>query len=68
MLPADQLDKEAMNPQDQEFGNQRLERVLVENAHRSVDEIKEHLLWSVTRFTEGAPLADDATLVIAKMK
>jgi sigma-B regulation protein RsbU (phosphoserine phosphatase) len=59
---------EAMNPQDQEFGNQRLERVLVENAHRSVDEIKERLLWSVTRFTEGAPLADDATLVIAKMK
>ncbi len=59
---------EAMSPQDQEFGNVRLERDLIENAHRSVDEIRERLLWSVTRFTEGAPLADDATLVIAKVR
>lgn len=58
---------EAMNRSDQEFGYERLERVLTENAHRSVDEIKERLLWQVTRFTQGVPLADDATLVIAKI-
>ena len=58
---------EAMNRQDQEFGTDRLERILVENAHRDVDEIKERLLWHVAKFTAGAPMADDATLVIARI-
>jgi len=58
---------EAMNRQDQEFGTERLERILLENAHRDVDEIKERLLWHLAKFTAGAPMADDATLVIARI-
>ncbi len=58
---------EAMNRQDQEFGTERMERVLVENAHRDVNEIKERLLWHVAKFTAGAPVADDATMVIARI-
>jgi sigma-B regulation protein RsbU (phosphoserine phosphatase) len=58
---------EAMNPEDQEFGYQRIEKVVSRNAHRGVDEIKEQLLGQVNEFTRGAPMADDATLVIAKV-
>jgi hypothetical protein len=58
---------EAMNRQDKEFGYDRLETILKEHAHLSVDDIKDRLLWHVSKFTEGVPMADDATIVIAKV-
>ncbi len=56
-----------MNSQDQEFGYERIEQVVAGNAHRGVEEIKEQLLGQVRNFTRGVPMADDATLVIAKI-
>jgi sigma-B regulation protein RsbU (phosphoserine phosphatase) len=58
---------EAMDPQDQEFGYERIEQVVARNAHLSVEQIKEQLLGQVSDFTRGTPMADDATLVIAKI-
>jgi sigma-B regulation protein RsbU (phosphoserine phosphatase) len=58
---------EAMNRRGQEFGYDRLETILKENAHLSVDDIKDRLLWQVRKFIEGAPMADDATLIITKI-
>ncbi len=59
---------EAMNSQDQEFGYERIEQVVARNAHLGVEQIKEQLLGQVNDFTQGTPMADDATLVIAKIK
>jgi sigma-B regulation protein RsbU (phosphoserine phosphatase) len=58
---------EAMNRQDKEFGCERLEKILKEHAHLNVEDIKDRLLWHVNKFTEGVPMADDATMVIAKV-
>ena len=58
---------EAMNSQDLEFGYERIEQIVARNAHRGVEEIKEQLLGQVNEFTRGVPMADDATLVIAKV-
>ena len=52
---------EAMNRQDHEFGTERMERILVENAHRDVDEmaqrIKSHILTQLDAMQQ-LPLED----------
>jgi sigma-B regulation protein RsbU (phosphoserine phosphatase) len=58
---------EAMNRQGREFGYERLEKILKEHAHMNVEDIKDRVLWHVSKFTEGVPMADDATMVIAKV-
>ena len=59
---------EAMNPLDEPYGYDKMERVLVSSAHLTANEIKEHLLRSVDDFRRGTPFADDATLVVTKLK
>jgi sigma-B regulation protein RsbU (phosphoserine phosphatase) len=57
---------EAVNPANDEFGEDRLTDVLRANRHRSADEIITAVTDAVTAFAAGAPSADDLTLVVAK--
>ena len=59
---------EAMNPSDEPYGYDEMERILVSSAHLTANEIKEALLRSVEAFRRGTPFADDATLVVTKLK
>jgi serine phosphatase RsbU (regulator of sigma subunit)/pSer/pThr/pTyr-binding forkhead associated (FHA) protein len=57
---------EAVNPDDDEFGEERLARLLVENAEKSSRELVDLVNASLDEFCAGAPPADDITLVIAR--
>jgi sigma-B regulation protein RsbU (phosphoserine phosphatase) len=58
---------EACRPDaDEEFGEDRLGKILAELRNESAQVIVETINQRVNEFTEGAPPADDITLVIAK--
>jgi len=57
---------EAVNPANEEFGEERLIDVLRRNRNRSADEIISSVTEAVAAFASGAPSADDLTLVVAK--
>jgi len=48
---------------DEEFGEERLRQVLAANAHCSPTELINAIIQAQTRFVDGAPNLDDATLV-----
>lgn len=55
---------EAMNLQDEEYGEERLEKLLLENRDKSAAELFDLVMDDVNSFTGGAPQHDDITLVI----
>jgi len=55
---------EANNPEDEEFGEQRLEAVCVANRHLTPRELAAALDRELEAFAEGVPYADDRTVVI----
>lgn len=57
---------EAANPRDEDFGEERLARLVASLRDRSANEIVEAIHAAVTEFTEGAPAADDITVVVAR--
>ncbi len=57
---------EAANSSDEDFGETRLAEVVAANRNRSAAEIIEAIEAAVVDFTEGAPAADDFTVVIAR--
>jgi sigma-B regulation protein RsbU (phosphoserine phosphatase) len=57
---------EAPNPKDEEFGEQRLAELVASLKDRPAKEIVEEIHKAVHVFTEGAPPADDITVVIAR--
>jgi serine phosphatase RsbU (regulator of sigma subunit) len=57
---------EATNPAGEEFDEGRVMDLLRENRHRHAQEIAEAITNGVTVFMDGAPAADDLTLVVAK--
>jgi len=57
---------EALNPANEEFGDDRLVEILQMNRGRSADEIIAKVTEAVALFAAGAPAADDLTLVVAK--
>lgn len=58
---------EATNPDDEMYGEVRLEEVLLAHRHASAREIEERVYSNVKEFTDGAAQADDLTMVIVKM-
>ena len=59
---------EAMNDNDEEYGEERLVVLARENYDRPIDEIRPALEKEVLAFTDGKPLADDFTLIFARVK
>jgi serine phosphatase RsbU (regulator of sigma subunit) len=57
---------EAMNPQRELFGDDRLAAVLRANHHRGPQEILNAVLTEVTAFAGGQSQADDITMVVIK--
>jgi sigma-B regulation protein RsbU (phosphoserine phosphatase) len=58
---------EAMNGQDEEWGEERLIPAVAAYADRSAAEIIPSLMAEADRFASGAPQHDDMTLVVVKM-
>ncbi|HXP84457.1 MAG TPA: SpoIIE family protein phosphatase [Bryobacteraceae bacterium] len=57
---------EAANPQDQEFGEERLADLVAGMRDRPAREIVEKINDAVMAFTEGAPPADDITVLVVR--
>jgi sigma-B regulation protein RsbU (phosphoserine phosphatase) len=58
---------EAMNPQDEEWGEERLIPAVAQNARQPAAAIIPSLLSEADRFASGAPQHDDMTLVVMKV-
>lgn len=59
---------EAPDPEGRMFGTERLAALLEASAKLSSGEIADRLLAQVDEFTHGAPLQDDRTLVVMKVR
>lgn len=57
---------EAPNPSNEEFGEQRLAELVCSLRDRPATEIVDQILQAVISFSEGAPAADDITVVVAR--
>ncbi len=57
---------EAADPRGEEFGEGRLADLVASLRERPADELVEAIHTAVAGFTEGAPAADDITVVIAR--
>jgi serine phosphatase RsbU (regulator of sigma subunit) len=59
---------ETLNSQDEEFSRKNLVKVVEENKNLSSSEMVQRLLKSLKNFLKGAPLTDEFTLALAKIK
>jgi sigma-B regulation protein RsbU (phosphoserine phosphatase) len=59
---------ESFNAEGEEFGEERLREVLLENSHLTASTLGERILENVQEWCSTAPPHDDLTLVIMKMK
>lgn len=59
---------EAQNSDQEDFGYERMKKILMENKELKVDEIAEKILTEVSVFSQGSPQHDDITMVIIKWK
>jgi phosphoserine phosphatase RsbU/P len=59
---------ETANAEGQFFGTTRLKRLIEQNHERTAPEIADLVLREVDWFTQNAPLVDDRTLVVLKVK
>ncbi len=58
---------EAMNADEEEFEDRRIEACVLERYDGSAQDILDHLIASVRAFSEGQPQADDITVLIIKV-
>lgn len=59
---------ESLNKEKEEFGYERLEKVLIENHNSTVDEISNEIMKNVSTFVQDSSQHDDITLVLLKWK
>ncbi len=59
---------EAENSAQEQFGEERLQQVVVENAHRPSAEIRDEILRQVRVFLGKERAQDDLTLVVARLR
>lgn len=59
---------EAVNADQEMFGDERLEALVRDHVQLRAAEIKEKILGELLRFTAGLPQGDDITLIVLKMK
>jgi sigma-B regulation protein RsbU (phosphoserine phosphatase) len=57
---------EAMNPQEEEFGQERLAELVQKGSHRSAQDLVQEIRYRLQDYTQGQPLADDITIVAYK--
>lgn len=59
---------EAMNTKWEEYSDEKLESLSLENYNKNADEILKIMMKSVNEFTAGAEQSDDITSIIVKVK
>jgi len=59
---------EAPDPQGRQFGVRRLAELIEAHAALSAGELADRMISAVQEFTQGAPLQDDRTLVVMKVR
>ena len=59
---------EAMNKQGDEFSDEKLEKLSLNLASKSADEISDSIQSEVSKFTYGAVQSDDITLMVIKVR
>ncbi len=59
---------ETANSEGQLFGNERLRKLIEQQNHLSATEMADMVLREVDWFSQSAPLSDDRTLVVLKVK
>jgi sigma-B regulation protein RsbU (phosphoserine phosphatase) len=58
---------EAMNPQGEGFGQDRLAELVRQGSHLSAQEVVRNARFQLQEFTHGQPLADDTTIIVCKV-
>lgn len=58
---------EALNPQLEEFGEQKLLDIIVHYPYRSADELRNYIYEEMIRFTQGESQYDDLTLIVLQI-
>lgn len=58
---------EAHNPDEEEFGEERLKHLLQRTAHLNVDETSSHILQELKAWMADAAQYDDLTFVLMKV-
>lgn len=59
---------DASNPQDEQFGRVRIEHVISKNCNRNAQQIADALFKATQEFSAGAPVFDDQTVVVLRVK
>jgi len=59
---------DASNPSDDQFGRVRVEQVVARNFKRSAQQIADALFQATEKFSAGAPVFDDQTVVVLKVR
>jgi serine phosphatase RsbU (regulator of sigma subunit)/anti-sigma regulatory factor (Ser/Thr protein kinase) len=59
---------EAMSPDDQLFGSERLKEALIIHAGSTADDLVQSVLSSVRAFRRGTPWSDDLTMIAMRVK
>lgn len=59
---------EARNAAQDEYGEERLQRMLEESYYLDADQIKAHILADLHEFTTAQPMHDDQTLLVIKFR
>jgi sigma-B regulation protein RsbU (phosphoserine phosphatase) len=59
---------EAMNAQEEMFGEERIAEVINQHKHAPASEIIDHLVSAVKTFAAGYPQSDDITVVVVRRK
>jgi sigma-B regulation protein RsbU (phosphoserine phosphatase) len=59
---------EALNVEDEEFGEARLQEVVAASAHLAADEVREQIVQRVGAWSQGAPQHDDLTFIVLKVR
>ena len=59
---------EALSADDEEFGEARLERVILEAKDEEPRQVRDRILHAVAEHSRGVAPADDVTVVVAKAR
>jgi phosphoserine phosphatase RsbU/P len=59
---------DASNEKDEQFGRVRVEHVITKYADRSAQELADSIFRAAADFAAGAPVFDDQTVVVLKVK
>lgn len=58
---------EALNPQTEEFGEQKLLDIIINYPYQRAEELRNHIYDAMIRFTQGESQYDDLTLIILQI-